>query len=257
MSRSRQLSLLVCALSILVALVAATELATEMGSASSGRAMAFPPQKPAKKTSKHSAKKATEDSANMPALNFKMKDIDGNEHDLHEYYGNVIVIVNVASKCGFTPQYKELEALYRKYHDKGLVVLGFPANNFGSQEPGTDKEIKMFCTSKYDVTFPIFSKVSVKGDDTCDLYKYLTDAKADHGHGGDVEWNFTKFVISRDGKVAERFGSRTKPDEKTFIAAIDKELSAKIPDHSPLAQKMAHKPEAKKAKHAVKKTKSE
>jgi len=120
----------------------------------------------------------------MPALQFKMDDIEGKEQDLRQYHGNVILMVNVASKCGLTPQYDELQKLYDKYHDQGFEILGFPANNFLGQEPGSDEEIKQFCRKNYGVTFPMFSKISVKGKDKCDLYKYLTDKKADHEHGG-------------------------------------------------------------------------
>src|ERR1019366_3146657 len=115
---------------------------------------------------------------------------------LSAYQGKVVLIVNVASRCGFTPQYAGLEALYEKYKDRGFVILGFPANNFGGQEPGTNEEIKTFCSTKYNVTFPMYSKISVKGDDMAPLYQFLTDAT-----GSEIQWNFTKFLVDKDGKV--------------------------------------------------------
>ena len=129
-------------------------------------------------------------------------------------------MVNVASKCGYTPQYKELEATYEKYKDKGLVIAGFPANNFMSQEPGTNAEIKTFCTRTYNVTFPMYSKISVKGPDTAPLYQYLTQSM-----GGDIKWNFTKFLIGRDGTIVARFEPAVKPDDPKVIAAIEKALA--------------------------------
>jgi glutathione peroxidase len=160
-------------------------------------------------------------------LGYKMMDIDGKEVDLSQYKGKVVMMVNVASKCGYTPQYTGLEKLYQDYKDKGFVILAFPANNFGGQEPGTDAQIKEFCTaadSKYHVTFPIFSKISVKGGDIAPLYKELIqfsmkDAK------GDVAWNFEKFLIGKDGKIVGRYRSATKPDDKGLVATIDAELA--------------------------------
>ena len=156
----------------------------------------------------------------MP-LKFVVKDIDGHDYDLAKLQGKVVMIVNVASKCGYTPQYKGLEALYKKYQDQGLVIVGFPANNFHSQEPGTDAEIKTFCTSKYDVTFPMMSKISVKGDDEHPLYKMMTDAK------GDVTWNFNKFLVGRDGVLIEHFDSKVKPEDTKMTDAIESALAAK------------------------------
>ncbi len=150
---------------------------------------------------------------------FTLNSIDGSPAPLATYKGKVLLLVNVASKCGFTPQYKELEAVYEKYKDQGLVVAGFPANNFGAQEPGTNEEIKTFCTRKYSVTFPMYSKISVKGADIAPLYEYLTKAT-----GGDIRWNFTKFLIGRDGAIAERFESAVKPDDPKVTAAIEKAL---------------------------------
>src|SRR4051812_49321018 len=138
---------------------------------------------------------------------FTLNSIDGKPAPLSAYDGKVVLLVNVASRCGFTPQYTGLEALYEKYKDKGLVILGFPANNFGAQEPGTNEEIKTFCSSKYSVTFPMYSKVSVKGADTTPLYKFLTEAK-----GGEVKWNFTKFLADKHGNVIGRFEPNVTPD---------------------------------------------
>jgi len=131
---------------------------------------------------------------------FTMKSIDGEQVSLGSYSGKVVLLVNVASKCGFTPQYAALESLYEKYKDKGLVIVGIPANNFMQQEPGTDAEIKKFCSNKYNVTFPMMSKVSVLGDDQAPLYSFLTDKSADPRFAGDIKWNFTKFLFDRSGK---------------------------------------------------------
>jgi glutathione peroxidase len=150
---------------------------------------------------------------------FTLNDIDGKPVSLAEFKGKVVLIVNVASRCGFTPQYTGLEALYEKYKDQGFVIVGVPANNFGAQEPGTNEEIKTFCTRKYNVSFPMLAKVSVKGDDITPLYKYLTETK-----GGDVKWNFTKFLIGKDGQVAERFESAVKPDDPALTAAVESAL---------------------------------
>ncbi len=153
---------------------------------------------------------------------FKMDNIDGKPVSLNKYKGKVLLVVNVASQCGYTPQYKGLEALYRSKKNKGFVILGFPANNFGAQEPGSNAEIKQFCTSKFDVTFPMFSKISVKGEDEHPLYKWLI-AKSDRQD--DIEWNFTKFVIGKDGKVFKRFRSKDAPDSPEVLAAIDEALA--------------------------------
>jgi len=158
-------------------------------------------------------------------LQFTMESIDGNNIDLGNFKGNVVLMVNVASKCGFTPQYEGLQAIYEKYKDDGFVVLGFPANNFANQEPGSDKEIKEFCTTNYGVTFPMFSKISVKGDDQHPLYQYLTNKKK-HDHGGEIGWNFTKFLINRDGEVVNRFESKVKPRDDQVIQAIESALKA-------------------------------
>jgi len=155
---------------------------------------------------------------------FTLNSIDGRPAPLSAYQGKVLLLVNVASKCGFTPQYKALEALYEKYKDKGLIVVGFPANNFMSQEPGTDQEIKTFCSRTYNVTFPMYSKISVKGDDKAALYQFLTDKGANPGTGGEIKWNFTKFLVARDGKVIARFEPAVKPDSPEVVAAIEKAL---------------------------------
>ncbi|MFN7992371.1 MAG: glutathione peroxidase [Bryobacteraceae bacterium] len=150
---------------------------------------------------------------------FTPKSIEGNSAPLAAYKGKVLLIVNVASKCGYTPQYKALEALYEKYKDRGLVIAGFPANNFGAQEPGTDQEIKSFCTRTYNVTFPMYSKISVKGGDIAPLYQFLTSSK-----GGEIQWNFTKFLIGRDGSIVGRFEPAVTPDSPELTSAVEKAL---------------------------------
>ena len=154
-----------------------------------------------------------------------LKDIDGKSTSLKPYQGKVLLIVNVASKCGFTPQYKALEAIYRKYKDQGLTILGFPCNQFGAQEPGTDAEIKEFCSSKYDVTFPMFDKLEVNGANRHPLYQIL--AGKGSPTAGDIRWNFTKFLIGRDGKIVQRFDSAVKPDAPEVTHAIETALAAK------------------------------
>jgi glutathione peroxidase len=155
---------------------------------------------------------------------FTLNSIDGQPAPLAAYQGKVLLLVNVASKCGFTPQYKELEAIYEKYKDQGLVVVGFPANNFMAQEPGTNEEIKTFCTRTYNVKFPMYSKISVKGDDRAPLYQFLTDKTANPSTGGEIKWNFTKFLVGKDGKVIARFEPAVKPDAPQVIEAITKAL---------------------------------
>lgn len=167
------------------------------------------------------------DEAPKSALSFTVKDIDGKEVDLaKKYEGKVCLIVNVASKCGLTPQYEQLVGLQTKYKEKGLAVLGFPANNFNEQEPGTEAEIKEFCASKYSVNFDLFSKISVKGDDQAPLYKYLTSEETNKGFAGEIGWNFTKFVVGKDGKVVARFDSKVKPDAPEVVKAIEDALAA-------------------------------
>jgi glutathione peroxidase len=154
---------------------------------------------------------------------FTMPLLDGKPAPIADYKGKVVLVVNVASRCGFTPQYTALEAIYEKYRDQGFVIIGFPANNFGGQEPGTNEEIKEFCTSKYSVKFPVYAKVSVKGDDQTPLYSYLTK-EANPAVAGDIKWNFTKFLVDRDGKVVQRFEPAVTPDSPEVTAAIEKLL---------------------------------
>jgi len=158
-------------------------------------------------------------------LDFNMKDIDGKDVSLSQYKGKVMLIINVATYCGNTPQYSDIEALYEKYKDKGLVILGFPANNFMGQEPGSNQEIKEFCTSKYSVKFPMFSKISVKGDDIAPLYTYLTQKSENGVLDAPVKWNFQKFLVGKDGKVITSFSPKTKVTETDVTAAIDKALA--------------------------------
>ena len=157
-------------------------------------------------------------------LGFTMKNIDGKDVPLSGYRGKAFLIVNVASRCGHTPQYKDLEALYRKYKEKGFAILGFPANNFKQQEPGTDAEIKQFCTTNYDVTFDMFSKISVKGDDQHPLYTFLTSDTANQKFAGDVKWNFTKYLVDRNGNVVGKFASGVSPMSEEVIAAVESAL---------------------------------
>ena len=161
----------------------------------------------------------------MNVHDFSVKTIDGRDVKLGEYKGHPLLIVNVASKCGYTPQYKSLESTYRKYKEQGLVVLGFPCNQFGGQEPGTNEEIKSFCSSKYDVTFPLFDKLNVKGAEQHPLYTALSGK--DSPFPGDVKWNFGKFLIDRDGKVAARFEPGAQPDSDKVTKAVEAALSKK------------------------------
>jgi glutathione peroxidase len=167
------------------------------------------------------------EASNKSVLDFKVRDIDGNEVKLKKYKGSVLLVVNTASKCGYTPQYEGMQATYEKYKDRGFSVLGFPANNFGSQEPGTESEIKEFCTSKYKVTFPMFAKISVKGEDQDPLYKFLTTKETNPDFSGDIKWNFSKFLVDRKGKVVARFEPKVKPDSDEVNTAIEKYLAAK------------------------------
>ena len=160
-------------------------------------------------------------------FDFTVKDIDGNDVKLEQFKGNVIMIVNVASKCGFTPQYEGLQKIYSQYKDSGFVILGFPANNFLSQEPGTNEEIRQFCTINYSVKFPMFSKISVKGKGIAPLYKYLTEKKTNPEFSGKISWNFNKFLFDREGNIVARFGSRAKPESQDVIQAIENELKYK------------------------------
>lgn len=172
------------------------------------------------------AKEAPAKETPVPAvLNFTMKSLAGEDVDLAKYQGKVILFVNTASKCGNTPQYAQLEALHEKYADKGLAILGFPSNNFGGQEPGTDKEIGEFCKQNYGVKFDMFAKVDVKGDNICPLYKYLTSKEANPDTAGDIRWNFDKFLVSREGKIIARFHPKTKPDAPEITQALEAELA--------------------------------
>jgi glutathione peroxidase len=155
---------------------------------------------------------------------FTLKSIDGQPVSLSSYHGKVLLLVNVASHCGFTPQYAALESVYEKYKDRGLVIVGVPANNFAGQEPGTNEEIKKFCTTKYNVSFPMMSKVSVVEPDKTPLYVFLTDKSTDPQFNGEIKWNFTKFLFSRDGKPLARFEPNVTPDSPQVIAAIDAAL---------------------------------
>jgi glutathione peroxidase len=161
-------------------------------------------------------------------IDFKVQTLAGKEVDLaKQYQGKVLLVVNVASQCGLTPQYKELQALSEKYKDRGLCVLGFPCNQFGKQEPGTADEIRQFCTQKYNVTFDLFAKIEVNGEGACPLYKHLTSLDAKPKGAGDISWNFEKFVIGRNGKVVARYQPRTKPDDALLLAEIERELAKK------------------------------
>jgi len=173
----------------------------------------------------------------------ELSTIDGSSASLSDHAGSVLLIVNVASQCGLTPQYEQLQELYERRHDQGFEVLGFPANNFGAQEPGTDEEIAAFCDTSYSVTFPLFSKISVKGDDQHPLYAALTEAQPraegdpdefretlrgfdlDPSDDPDVLWNFEKFLVAKDGSVARRFAPAMRPDDPVILAAIDDELA--------------------------------
>jgi glutathione peroxidase len=156
--------------------------------------------------------------------NFTLRSIDGQSVPLRSYHGKVLLVVNVASRCGFTPQYTGLESLYEKYKDRGFVIVGVPANNFGGQEPGTNEEIKKFCSTKYNVSFPMMSKVSVLGPDKTPLYAFLTDNSINPKIGGDIKWNFTKFLFDRKGQPVARFEPAVTPDSPQVVAAIEQAL---------------------------------
>jgi len=156
---------------------------------------------------------------------FTMNSIDGQPTPLSSFKGKIVLLVNVASRCGYTPQYTALESIYEKYKGRGFVIVGIPANNFGGQEPGSNQEIKTFCTAKYHVTFPMMAKVSVKGSDITPLYQFLTDKNAHPDTGGEIGWNFTKFLVGPDGKVIARFDSKVEPDSAQVTAAIEKALA--------------------------------
>ena len=155
---------------------------------------------------------------------FTLHSIDGKPVALSQYQGKVLLVVNVASRCGFTPQYAALESLYEKYKDRGFVIVGVPANNFGGQEPGTNEEIKTFCSRKYHVSFPMMSKVSVKGEDKTPLYQFLTDKSLNPQIGGEIQWNFTKFLFDKSGKPVQRFEPDVTPDSPQVISAVETAL---------------------------------
>ena len=195
---------------------------------------AEPAVKPAKPTGTPSA-----DSRFV--LGETVKSIDGKDVKLSDYKGKVVMIVNVATNCGYTKQYDGLQKLYEQKKDKGFVILGFPANNFNAQEPGTNEEIAKFCSSKFGVTFPMFAKVSVKGTDQHPLFKQLSSQAAPVG--GDPKWNFTKFVIDRDGHAVTRFDSSTTPEDKALVAKVDELLSKGSDEKAkPADAKPAEKP---------------
>jgi len=167
------------------------------------------------------------DGMPVSPLDFTVKDINGKDANLSQYKGKVVMIVNVASKCGYTPQYEQLEAVYKKYADRGFVILGFPANNFNQQEPGTNEEIETFCKSKFGVTFPMMSKISVLSEDKAPLYKFLTERPTAGDFAGEIGWNFNKFIVDRNGNLIARYNSKTKPDDASVTSEIEKALDAK------------------------------
>ena len=158
---------------------------------------------------------------------FTLESLTGTPTPLASFKGKVMLVVNVASQCGYTYQYEGLQALYVKYKDQGLVVTGFPANNFGAQEPGSNEEIGAFCKSKFGVTFPMFSKISVAGSDKAPLYRFLTDKSANPKTGGEIPWNFTKYLVDRDGKVLARFDAPVEPMSKQLVSAVEAALASK------------------------------
>jgi glutathione peroxidase len=162
-----------------------------------------------------------------PVLDFKMKGLDGKDVELSKYQGQVVLFVNVASQCGYTPQYKGLQGLHDRYAKDGLVIIGVPANEFGAQEPGTDEEIAKFCSANYGVKFPMLSKVVVKGKGICPLYEHLTSKTTNPKSGGPIKWNFTKFLIGRDGQIVARFEPGVKPESADMTKAIETELAKK------------------------------
>jgi len=175
--------------------------------------------------SRHSPLSAADQNKVPPVLDFEMNSLGGKPVSLKDYQGKVVLIVNTASECGATPQYEPLQKLYEKYQDKGLVVLGFPCNQFGAQEPGSAKEIQEFCTANYGVTFPMFAKIDVNGENAAPLYKFLTSKKTDSEFAGKINWNFEKFLISRDGNVVGRFATIINPASADFVKAVETELA--------------------------------
>ena len=169
----------------------------------------------------------TKENAVASLYDFTVKNIDGQDVKLDAYRGKVLLLVNVASQCGYTPQYEGLQKTYTKYQAQGFEILGFPANNVGAQEPGTNAEIKDFCTLKYHTTFPMFAKISVKGDDQHPLYAFLTAKETDPQFAGPITWNFNKFLIGRDGKIIARFESKDEPDGAKLTGAVEAALAKK------------------------------
>lgn len=165
-------------------------------------------------------------AATSPLYAFEMQDVMGQPVSLLDFRGKVLLVVNVASRCGYTRQYAGLQDLYERYAERGLVVLGFPANNFGAQEPGTNEQIRQFCTSTFGVSFPMFAKISVKGDDIHPLYRYLTDERSNPGFGGPIPWNFTKFLLARNGEVVGRYKPAVEPLGEQFLADVGAALAA-------------------------------
>jgi glutathione peroxidase len=163
----------------------------------------------------------------MAIYDAEVEALDGSPADLAEYEGKALLIVNVASQCGLTPQYSGLQALHEEYADRGFAVLGFPCNQFGAQEPGTADEIAAFCETNYGVTFPMFSKIEVNGDGRHALYEQLTLHSDDEGEAGDIQWNFEKFLVSADGEVVRRFRPLTTPEDPALVSAIEEQLEGK------------------------------
>jgi glutathione peroxidase len=165
-------------------------------------------------------------SASASDVGYTMKTLDGKDVDLaKQYQGKVLLVVNVASRCGLTPQYESLQALHEKYKDQGLCVVAFPCNQFGAQEPGTAEQIREFCSTNYHVTFDLFAKTEVNGEGACELYKHLTALETKPKGAGEISWNFEKFLVGRDGKVIARFAPRTKPDDADLVKAIESALA--------------------------------
>jgi len=177
-------------------------------------------------TALSSAKPAETDTPDVskPLYAFTLPDLDGNMTPLAGFKRRVLLLVNVASKCGYTRQYAGLQALYEKYREQGLVVLGFPANNFGAQEPGTNEQIKQFCSTNYGVTFPVLAKISVRGEDIHPLYRFLTSRQSNPQFGGDIAWNFTKFLVSREGEVIGRYEPKVEPSDAQLVSEIERAL---------------------------------
>lgn len=159
------------------------------------------------------------------SLNFTMKSLEGKEVDLKEYQGKVLLVVNVASRCGATPQYEAMQDLHKTFKEDGLVVLGFPCNQFGAQEPGSAEQIREFCSTNYGVTFPLFEKIDVNGENAAPLYRYLTSVDTKPKKSGKIGWNFEKFLLNRQGEVVARFGTGTQPDDPQVVEAIRAELA--------------------------------